>query len=56
MDGLDDTTITVEAEYYIIFSEHKNNFYLNLHCNGSNGFFCFSMEYKCINLKQEILK
>ena len=35
-DGLDDNTITAEAEYSITFTKQQNNFFLNLHCNGSN--------------------
>ena len=36
--GLDNTTITLETEYYISFSDHKNKFCLNLHYNGGISF------------------
>ena len=35
-DGLDDTTLTVEKEYYETFTEQKKKFWLTLHYNGSN--------------------
>ena len=36
--GLDDTELTAEAEYSIIFSEQKKKNCLSLHYNGSNSF------------------
>ena len=37
--GLDDTTITAEAQYSINFSRSNRKFCLSLHHNGSNSFF-----------------
>ena len=34
--GLDDTTLTVEQEYYETFTEQEKKFWLTLHYNGSN--------------------
>ena len=36
--GLDDTTLTAEAEYLINFATSRRKFCLSLHCNGSNSF------------------
>ena len=36
--GLDNTSLTAEAEYYINFSRSERNFCLGLHYNGSNIF------------------
>ena len=36
--GLDNTTLTAEAEYSINFSRSQKDFCLNLHYNGSNSF------------------
>ena len=36
--GLDDTTLTVEAKYPANFTQSGKRFVLSLHCNGSNGF------------------
>ena len=36
--GLDNTTLTAEAEYYINFQDHKENFSFSLDYNGSNSF------------------
>ena len=36
--GLDDTTITAEAQYSINFSISQRKFYLSLNYNGSNSF------------------
>ena len=50
-DGLDDTTLTAEAEYSINFSEQQNKFCLNLHYNGSNRFYLFANGVKIYQLK-----
>ena len=42
-DGLDHTTIRVEVEYSINFSEQQKKFCLALHYNGSSSYF-LSME------------
>ena len=36
--GLDNTTLTAEAEYFINFSRSKRKFCLSLHYNGSHSF------------------
>ena len=36
--GLDDTTLTAEAQYLINFSRSNRKFFLSLHYNGSNSF------------------
>ena len=36
--GLDNTTLIAEAEYFINFSRSKRKFCLSLHYNGSNSF------------------
>ena len=36
--GLDDTTLTTEAEYSINFTQSRQRFVLSLHYNGSNSF------------------
>ena len=36
--GLDDTTVTAEAQYSINFSISQRKFYLSLNYNGSNSF------------------
>ena len=36
--GLDNTSLTAEAEYFINFSRSKRKFCLSLHYNGSNSF------------------
>ena len=36
--GLDDTTLTAEAQYSINFSRSNRKFCLSLHYNGSNSF------------------
>ena len=36
--GLDDTTLTAEAQYSITFSRSNSKLCLNLHYNGSNSF------------------
>ena len=41
--GLDDTTITAEAEYPINFTESGKRFVLTLHYNGSNSFFAVNI-------------
>ena len=37
--GLDDTSLTAEAEYYINFTEQGEKFCLSLHYNGSSSYF-----------------
>ena len=36
---LDDTTLTVEAKYWINFTQSNKKFCLNLHYNGNKSFF-----------------
>ena len=36
--GLDNTTLTVEAEYFISFTTQGNKFCLSLHYNGRNSY------------------
>ena len=36
--GLDDTTLTAEAEYFTNFTRSQRKFCLSLHYNGSNSF------------------
>ena len=38
IQGLDDTTLTAEAEYPINFTQPRKRFVLSLHYNGSNSF------------------
>ena len=38
MQGLDDTTLTAEANYSINFTQSNKNFCLSLHYKGSNSF------------------
>ena len=38
IDELDDTTVTAEAEYSIIFIEQKKKFWLSLNFNESNNY------------------
>ena len=40
--GLDDTTLTAEAEYSINFSRSNRKFCLSLHYNGNNSFLFFN--------------
>ena len=37
-DGLDDTMLTAEKEFYICFTEQKEKLCLSLHCNGVNSY------------------
>ena len=53
--GLDNITLTAEAEYSINFSRSQRKLCLRLHYNGSNSF-CLLMPQKYISLKQKILK
>ena len=52
--GLDNTTLTAEAQYLINFSKSNRKF-LSLHYNGSNSFL-FINATKYIDSKQKILK
>ena len=52
--GLDGTTLTVEAKYPNNFTQPRKRFVLSLHYNGSNSFLFVS--YKNINSKQKTLK
>ena len=54
--GLDETTLTAEAQYSIIFSRSNRNFCLSLHCNGSNSVLFINATKTYINSKQKILK
>ena len=36
--GLDDTTLTAEANYPVKFTQQRKRFVLSLHYNGSNGY------------------
>ena len=38
--GLTNTTLTAEAEYYINFLRSERKFCLSFHYNGSNSLFC----------------
>ena len=38
VQGLDDTTLTAEAQYFLIFSRSNKNFCLRLHYNGNSSF------------------
>ena len=53
--GLDNPTLTAEAEYSFKFSSSERKFCLSLHCSGSNRFYLL-MVLKYISLKQKILK
>ena len=49
--GLDDTTLTAEAQYSINFSRSNRSFCLSLHYNGSNSFFeakDSEIKYPCV--------
>ena len=48
--GLDNATLTAEAEYSINFSRSQRKFCLNLHDNESNSFLFFNSK-KYIHLK-----
>ena len=55
--GLDDTTLTVEAKYLINFTQSGKRFLLSLHCNGSNIFFSYVlMLQNYVNSKQKTQK
>ena len=54
IDGLDDTKLTVEAEYSINFREQQKKFRLSLHCNGTNSYL-FVNGVKPINSKEKIV-
>ena len=53
--GLDNTTLTAEAEYSIIYSRSQRKFCLSLCYNGSNNF-CSLMPQKYIKSKQKTLQ
>ena len=53
--GLNDTTLTAEAQYSINFSRSNRKFGLSLHYNGSNSFYLLMLQ-KYINSEQKILK
>ena len=40
--GVDDTTLTAEAEYYINFTRSQGKICLSLHYNGSSSFLFFN--------------
>ena len=50
--GWDDTTLTVEAKYPIIFTQSGKRFVFSLDYNGSNSFLYFNAK-KCINLRKK---
>ena len=53
--GLDDSTLTAEAQYSINFSKSNRKFCLSLHYNGSSSFLFINAK-KYINPKKNILK
>ena len=56
MDGLDDTTLTVENEYSLNFTEQPKKFCLSLYYNQSNNYIYLLMALKSIDSMQKILK
>ena len=53
--GLDNTTLTAEAEYSMNFSRSQRKVCLSLHYNGKTAF-CLLMPQKNISFKQKILQ
>ena len=53
--GLDDTTLTAEAQYSSNFSRSNRKFHLSMLYNGSNSFYLLVLQ-KYINSKENILK
>ena len=53
--GLDDTTLTTEAQYSINFSRSSRKFCLSLHYNGATVSYLLMLQ-KYINSKQMVLK
>ena len=51
-EGLDDTTLTAEAQYSINFSRLNRKFCLSLHYNGSNRFL-FSRNFSANNMDKK---
>ena len=49
-DGLDDTTVTAEAEYSVNITNSRNKICLNLHYNAANSF-CMLIVYKTYLIK-----
>ena len=56
VDGLDDTTLTVENEYSLNFTEQPKKFCLSLYYNQSNNYIYLLMLLKSIDSMQKILK
>ena len=56
MDGLDDTTLTVENEYSLNFTEQPKKFCLSLYYNQSKNYIYLLMVLKSIDSMQKILK
>ena len=60
--GLDDTTLTVEAQYLVNFSRSNRVFCLSPHYNGSNIFLCvnatkiYQFKAKDSEMKKHLLK
>ena len=50
--GWDDTTLTVEAKYPIIFTQSGKRFVFSLDYNGSNSFLYFNAK-KYVNLRKK---
>ena len=44
--GLDDTKLTVEAIYPIIYTQPNKRYVLSLHCNGRNSFLFVNVRKK----------
>ena len=55
IQGLNGTTFTVEAEYYINFSRWQRKFYSSLQYNGSNSFLFVKIQSKRFWNKKNIL-
>ena len=53
IQGLDDTTLTIEAIYSINFTQSNRKFCLSLHYNGSNSFLFFNAK-KIHQLKAKV--
>ena len=53
IEGLDDTTITIEGKYSINFTRSRGKFCLSLYHNGSNSFFiCYCHKNISIHSKR----
>ena len=56
MYGLGDTTLTVDNEYSLNFTEKQNKFCLSLYYNESNSYIYLLMVLKSTDSQQKILK